>query len=232
MPDADGYPVDGDVMKNEATGETRIMKNGVWTSGGVQARALPSTAEQATSAKRNEGLATSADIIGGLSQQANEVMQKNARVKTGGVYGLPLGLGHVPLALAELMPGNHDLKDMDASSVSMAKNLRAQGQRLTQMEWLKNLGSVPSPTNTEEANRDIARDYSRANVQEQAKNSFFQSWMAAHGSDAGADAAWLSFKQKHFDTNGNWAGGAMSKLDPNTPGNAPANPAAGWKVVQ
>lgn len=147
-----------------------------------------------------KSIAADDDTTARLANQANESMQLNARAGTGGLYGAPFGIGKVATWLGGQV--NPDIQAMDSLSVNMAKNMRAPGQRLTQMEWAKNLTAVPSPANTYGGNAGITQNINNARTMSAAKNSFYQTWARMKGDLSGADPAWLAYQASHFDGSG------------------------------
>jgi hypothetical protein len=151
--------------------------------------------------KQVSGIQTQASGLEGLTTAAQDFIQRNARTKTGGLLAIP---GAPTIAKAFSGPSS-DLAAMDRDSVGMATSLRAPGQRLTQMEFLKNLGSGPSVRNTLPENMNVAHEIFNGNTKAQAKASFFTTYLNTHRTLDGAIPAWLSWSGQHFDTTGNYS---------------------------
>lgn len=178
-----------------------------WTNqAAAQAEGASTVAPEASkrAQARLAGFQTDADTITRLAKQAHTSLDYNAKTPTGGILGAPLIGGLLTDAAA--VP-NDKIRAMDSLSVQMAKDMRAIGQRLTQMEWQKNLTAVTSPRNSWDANRDITADIDRARVGASAKSSFYARWIHDHGDDTGADAAWLNFYNHNFDQHNNFVPG-------------------------
>lgn len=158
---------------------------------------MPSAGATAAAAERVKALGSDYDVTSSLVNQAHAAAARDANVNTSPLasmlYGIPVVGG-----AARVIAGatNPDFKAMDSASVSMAKNLRAQGQRLTQMEWMRNLTAVPSPTNTSDGNKAIVSDYDTAKAQALDKLTFAQNWVRQHGDDTGMDAAYVQHQKQ------------------------------------
>lgn len=151
--------------------------------------------------KQIAGMQTQAQSMEGLSAAAQDFMQRNIRSKTGGMLAIP----GVPTVMKAIKGPSSDLAAMDRDSVGMATSLRAPGQRLTQMEFLKNLGSGPSVRNTLPENASVAKDIYNGNTKAQAKASFFTTYLDAHRTLNGAIPAWLDWSSKHFSPTGDYS---------------------------
>lgn len=191
---------------NDPTAPVLVYRGGKFlpkdASGNVQSTA-PLSPTDAKAVADIQGQASSMDS---LASAASDFMTRNQRTKTGGLLAIP---GAPTVAKAFAGPTS-DLAAMDRDSVGMATSLRAPGQRLTQMEFLKNLGSGPSVRNTIDENTNVASQVFNGNALAQAKASFFTTYLSHKRSLDGAIPAWLNFKAQHFG-----ADGAFSK-DPIT----------------
>lgn len=154
-----------------------------------------------TDAKQVADIQTSAGGIEGLSAAAEDFLQRNARTPTGGMLAIP----GVPTIMKAIKGPSSDLAAMDRDSVGMAISLRAPGQRLTQMEFLKNLGAGPSVRNTVGNNTQVAQQIFNGNTLAQAKAAFFSTYLNTHRTLAGAIPAWLGWKNQHFDEAGGYS---------------------------
>jgi hypothetical protein len=149
-----------------------------------------------------------ADLTATFARPAEDFQARNAKTTTGGmVFGAPFGIGEFAQNVAKRMGGfSPDLKQMDRDAVNMAIQLKAQGSRLTQMEFLKNLQAGPSLSSPYDQNRPSTQAGINANTYQQAQNAFYQAWAAKHRTLKGADVgiAWQKFAQQHFDPEGNY----------------------------
>lgn len=148
-----------------------------------------------------KGVQDQASSTEGLSAAAQDFMRRNDRTKTGGLLAIP----GAPTLMKAIKGPSSDLAAMDRDSVGMATSLRAPGQRLTQMEFLKNLGSGPSVRNTLDENRNVAGEIYNGNTKAQAKASFLTTYLNTHRTLDGAIPAWLSWSGQHFATDGSYS---------------------------
>lgn len=149
--------------------------------------------------QRLKNLDTSADETASLAQQAGRFVQDNTQAGTG------LGLGdfyvgtanhHIPLNPVRAYETSHNpaVSDMDSLGAQMATHMRTPGMRLTQMEFGKFLGSVPSIAKEGDSNVQQANQIMQARVAAAAKQSFYHSFAQTHGTLNGADPAWAQYE--------------------------------------
>lgn len=137
-----------------------------------------------------------------VSQLAHQFQDLNKKTPTGPGYDpvhIPIPLLdrfnlNIPGAIAnQLQPGT---QAMDNLSMQMAAGLRAPGQRLTQVEIMKNLQSVPGKTSLPERNDTNTAVIDQRAATKRAYASFVSNWLAQHGSLQGADDAWAQQQPK------------------------------------
>lgn len=195
----------------------------------------------AADAKQVSDMNSNAGSMDALTQLAHDTVLHNKNTASGGpLYGTPI-IGPMAVNIAKWT--NPDLAQMDTNNVSSAKSMRSIGQRLTQMEWMKNLGVVPGPSQTPAANAMITAGFDKANAHAHAQAAFYSNWLHSQGSLAGAPAAWDNYYGQHFDTDGNFhaaglpagvQGATMAGATPTpaaTPAPAANDPNAGWKLM-
>lgn len=155
---------------------------------------IPNKAKSPADQKRVADLQQGFDEANNLANTATDFMTRNQRTDTGGWKAIP---GAVTVAKA-LGVGGPDLSAMDRDSVQMATQLRAPGQRLTQMEFSKNLGAVPSVHSSMDNNQENTNSVYATRTGAAAKSAFYTKYLDTKGSLDGADVAWMNFQQQHF----------------------------------
>jgi len=170
------------------------MSGNWWENDPIAAPPMPPKAKSPADQKRVADLQQGFDEANNLANTATDFMMRNQRTGTGGPLAIPFATS---IAKA-LGVGGPDLSAMDRDSVQMATQLRAPGQRLTQMEFSKNLGAVPSVHSTYDNNAENTNAVYATRTGAAAKSAFYSRWLDTKGSLDGADAAWLNFQQQHF----------------------------------
>lgn len=131
-------------------------------------------------------------------QLEQEALRANAHVSTGFMpYGLPAIGGLLTSAIGGINPS---IGTMESLATRTAPFIRAPGQRLTQMEWLKNLGAVVSPRNPFATNQRIVQFQQNFSAYSAARAAHMRHWVehTDGGLDGEADA-WDRFAGQHFD---------------------------------
>jgi hypothetical protein len=95
--------------------------------------------------------------------------------------------------------------------------------RLTQMEFGKFLGAVPSTQATRSQNNASVAQQDNMNNLAQAKAAFFGRWGQVRGSLVGAQPAWLAYKAQAFGPDGSY----IPPQNRKQPASAPPGRAAG-----
>lgn len=137
------------------------------------------------------------DIVQNLADDAGDFMRRNKATPTGGYLALPLAS---KVAKAVGADPSDNLAQMDRDSIQMATSLRVAGQRLTQMEFMKNLGAGPSIGSQGPQNSHVTDQILKyAAPLAQAKTQLYSDYLDKHRTLAGADQAWAQFKAAHVD---------------------------------
>lgn len=137
------------------------------------------------------------DIVQNLADDAGDFMRRNKATPTGGYLALPFA-GKIAKAVGADPTDN--LAQMDRDSTQMATSLRVAGQRLTQMEFMKNLGAGPSIGTQGPVNSHVTDQILKyAAPLAQAKTQLYSDYLNQHRTLAGADQAWAQFKAAHVD---------------------------------
>lgn len=165
--------------------------------------------------KRIADLEQGADEAGRLASTAADFVDRNKRTATGGWLAAP-GTRHIAGALGL---GGDDLNAMDRDSIQMATQLRAPGQRLTQMEFSKNLGATPSIGTTGDKNAANAQGIYNVHAAAAAQAAYYRAYAEKNGTLNGADTGWLRFKSQHFGPDGSFIQDPSQSAD-NSPGQA------------
>lgn len=157
-----------------------------------------------TDDKRLQDYRTASDQTEEASNVANSFLAKNRKTATGGWMGIPFAE-----PIAKMLPfTDPNLQDMDSDSIELALSKRKPGMRLTQMEFGKFLGAVPSTHSTGPQNEKSVHTVNNIHTVAAAKAAFYDKWASINGNFAGADQAWNGFKSQHFDADGNFNRGA------------------------
>ena len=143
-------------------------------------------------------------------------MRRNKVTPTGGYMAIPFAKNVVKAIGGD--PGNN-LPQMDRDSIQMATNLRTIGQRLTQMEFLKNLGAGVNIGTSGPDNQSVTDQILKyAAPLAQAKTQLYSDYLDKHRTLAGADQAWAQYKAAHVDpTSGFYS---ATPITPQQSGNA------------
>lgn len=151
-----------------------------------------------------------ANNIETLAGNTKDFMNANERTPTGGILALPFA---TRVAKGLGMKGSEDLGAMDRDNIASAVQMRAPGMRMTQMEFQKFLGATPAAQNSGPVNQRIATDIYRGNALAQAKAAFYTTYLSHKRNLDGAGPAWLSFKQQHFNDDGDFSHDPLSDKD-------------------
>ena len=146
-----------------------------------------------------------------LAGLVNDFAIRNDRTKTGGMLAIP-GVAGVVQGLG--LKGSDELGMMDADALQAATRMRAPGMRLTQMEFQKFLGGVPSIKKDISVNRRFQEHANNAAINAGAQAAFYDHYLRRRGSLDGADEAWSTWSNQHFDPEGNFS------VDPRADANA------------
>lgn len=176
------------------------MSGNWWENDPIAAPPMPPKAKSPADQKRVADLQGGFDEANNLANTATDFMTRNQRTNTGGALALPFAAG-VAKALGV---GGDDLSAMDRDSIQMATQLRAPGQRLTQMEFSKNLGAVPSVQASRDNNQKNTDAIYATRTGAAAKSAFYSRWLDTKGTLDGADPAWLQFQSQHFGSDGTY----------------------------
>src|SRR5436190_3902908 len=142
---------------------------------------------------------STADEVKDLSGLVNDFAMRNRRTPTGGLLAIP---GASAASQAPGLKGSDDLGVMDADALQAATRMRAPGMRLTQMEFQKFLGGVPSIKKAETSNRPFQTRLNNARAMAGAQSAFFDEYLRRRGSLQGADQAWSKWQLAHFGPEG------------------------------
>jgi hypothetical protein len=183
---------------NDPTAPVLVYRGGKFLPQDASGRVQSTAPISPTDAKAVADIQGQASSMDSLASTSRDFINRNQRTPTGGLLAIP---GATTIAKA-LGVGGDDLAAMDRDSVGMATALRAPGQRLTQMEFLKNLGAGPSVHTAIGANTQTDSQIQNGNALAQAKASFFTTYLSHKRSLDGAIPAWLNFKAQHFGSDG------------------------------
>lgn len=204
----------GRLVTNEATGEKGWFD---YATGVV----TPTTGREAdlsaslSSQERKEltDLHTATGNARKAATMAGEFMQGNAKVKTGGLMGLPL----VSEAIGAFDP---KVSTMQGLANRMIPSMHVTPGPMTDADAKMYKSAIPNPNHPEETNRNLTRAIYDQRTEYAAKTAFYDRYAKRMGTTRGADAAWGSFWADYQ------AKGAAPKAPPAPPRPNPRQPPA------
>jgi hypothetical protein len=146
------------------------------------------------------------------SEAANDFAIRNESTPTGGLLGIPLGIGP-SLGQSLGYRGSENYPAMQRDQLSMvAANKPASMQRLAGPEISLLKGTGPSLGNQGPANAPMQKYYNNQDILNSAQQSFYSNAQRQGMTVSQADDAWNQYQRQRFDPQGNWRAQANAAL--------------------